>query len=702
MNSPDTTAQRSAADLDATDELPALDPAAYEAQVLAGDAAQAPASGPRGTGEVPPAAAVDEDDGDDAMPPVPDADVMLEVERWIVQKSEELRAQQAALSLAQRERTAGMARADALSRELGETSANLEALNRRLQILEDELTGERQVGQRRAAELVEAQREAARRAEELTAARAAEERQAAAAAALQALLEQRSGALETLNRTHDALGAERERAAAQLAELESRLVDSENRERNAQGSIEAQSRAHAELTQRLQDETRTREGLTAERELLQAQLASCIERLHSRESYRTIYQSSIGELDAELASTRLRATEQEIRANRLAAELEQVERQLQGAVRERDEARQANDRAVSLQVSERGESERACSALESRLAGLTSEYADARARLLAVEATLADTQRRAEAQVLAGATAAERLRMTELEIASRQAELAGARLESERDRASLSELSAALARSQTLLAEQTRLLEARESEARTMTASHAEHTALINSLRGEIEELSARVTPSEAERQALEARVAALMKELVDSGSRLARGELMNVQLRATVKQLHQSLAERDAELQRAARIASTHAYALGRVQSSFDELGRGSTASEAGLAHTQTSILTRIDGGQNHSFVLRGRTTIGRDPDNDLPLPINSVSRYHAVLIPAFRSALLQDLGSTNGVLVNRRRVRCARLEHGDVITLGEAKLRYTVTPLPTSAASPGPTPPRRRPQPH
>lgn len=170
--------------------------------------------------------------------------------------------------------------------------------------------------------LVEAQREATRRAEELTAARAAEERQGAAAAALQALLEQRSGALETLNRTHDALAAERERVAARLAELERRLLDSENRERNAQGSIEAQSRAHAELSQRLQDETRTRERLTAERELLQAQLASCIERLHNRESYRTIYESSIGELDAELASTKRRATEQEIRANRLAAELE--------------------------------------------------------------------------------------------------------------------------------------------------------------------------------------------------------------------------------------------------------------------------------------------------------------------------------------------------------------------------------------------
>jgi pSer/pThr/pTyr-binding forkhead associated (FHA) protein len=117
-------------------------------------------------------------------------------------------------------------------------------------------------------------------------------------------------------------------------------------------------------------------------------------------------------------------------------------------------------------------------------------------------------------------------------------------------------------------------------------------------------------------------------------------------------------------------------------VQSSIDELGRGLTASEGAPAQTQASILTRIDGGQNHSMVLRARTTIGRDPDNDLSLAMASVSRRHAVLVPGFRSALLQDLGSTNGVLVNRRRVRCARLEHGDVITLGKAQFRYTVAP--------------------
>jgi hypothetical protein len=231
-----------------------------------------------------------------------------------------------------------------------------------------------------------------------------------------------------------------------------------------------------------------------------------------------------------------------------------------------------------------------------------------------------------------------------------------------------------------------------------MAASHDEQAALITALRAQMEELTARVATPEAERRALEERAAALTKEAAEVDSRFARLESMNVELRAAVKQLHASLAERDAELQRATRIASTNAYALGRVQSSIDELGRDLSDSEGAPPQTQASILTRIDGGRNHSFVLRGRTTIGRDPDNDLALETESVSRHHAVLIPAFRSALVQDLGSTNGVLVNRRRVRCARLEHGDVITLGKTQFRYTVTPVPVGAVSGSRTPPHRQ----
>ena len=591
MNPQQTTA-RPPVDLDATDEFPVLDAAAYEAEMASREAA---GGSPCAEAEPPPR---------DTAPPAAESDVMSAVEHWIAQKSEELRAQHDALSLSRRERTAAMVRAESLDRELAETSAK---------------------------------------------------------------------------RTQE------------LSELEARLRDSEARARDAQRTIEAQTQAHTELEKRVRRETRDRERLAAEIVTLQAQLANCVESLHSRESYRAIYESTLQELEAELAIVTLRTGEQEARANRLDTELKLSDRRREEAIRERDEARHLHETRITQHAAERGEGERKHSALESRLAALTAEHAAARAQLLAVEADLSAARQRAESEARARVSAAERQRELESAIASRQVELTDARLEIERNGALLADLTAALLKSQTMFSDQGRVLEEREAAASNMAASHAEQTALITSLRGQIEELATRLAAPDTERRALEERVAALTKEFAERDSRIARLESMNSELRATVGQLDALLAERDAELQRTTQIASINAQALGRVQSSIDELGRTLTTSEGAAA--QVSILTRIDNGQNHSVVLRGRTTIGRDRDNDLALAMRSVSRHHAVLIPAFRTAFIQDLSSTNGVRINQRRVRCARLEHGDLITVGEAQFRYTVAPAPAGATATGST---------
>jgi len=695
MNPPKTTA-RPTVDLDATDELPVLDPAAYEAEVLARESA-AP-SDDRATTEsdTPAAESPTPDRGvPNTAPQAGHSDVMSAVEHWIAEKTEELRAHHDALSIAQRERSAAVARAGALSRELAETSANFEALNGRERAVAEALAREQEAAQHRAAELDAARREAVELAQQLADARAAEMRQNAALAASGALLEQRSGELQALQRTHETLIADQQRITRELSELETRLRDGEARERNAQRTIDAQNLTHTELTQRAQHETSARERLATEVKALQGQLANCIESLHTRESYRTIYESTLQQLDAELAAAKLQTAEQEARANQLHAELQSRDRGLQDAVRERDEARHLHDTAITQRATEQSEGERRLSSLESRLAELTAEHADARAQRLAMEASLAAALQRAEAEAVASAAAAERLRELESAIASRQAELTHARLEIERNRALLADLTAALLKSQTMFSDRGRLLEDREAAASAMAASHAEQTAQMTLLRGQVEELTARLATPDAERRALEERVAALTKELAESDSRGIRLEAMISQLRATIGQLDTLLAERDAELQRATQVASMNAYALGRVQTSIDELGRTLTASEAASAQAQVSILTRVDNGQNHSVVLRGRTTIGRDRDNDLALAMRSISRHHAVLIPGFRTAFIQDLSSTNGVLVNQRRVRCARLEHGDMISLGEAQFRYTVTPAPVGAVSTGSTGP-------
>ncbi len=695
---PSNTPARSSVDLDATDELPVLDAAAYEAELLSRESTE-PADGSTTISEAPTAATQPAPIQPSANPApvVADGEVMSAVERWLMEKTEELRAHHESLSLAQSERSAAVTRADALSRELAEKTAALEALDGRERALAEALNSEQEAARRHTIELDEARREVERLTQDFADARAAEMRQSAALAASAALLQQRSAELQALQHAHAALTADRQQAAQQLSELQARFGELEARERRAQQTIEEQTRGQTELTCRSQQEAIDRERLATEVKALQAQLASCLESLQSRGSYRVIYERGLRELDAELAAATARTAEQESRASQLEGELQALHRQLEDALREREEARHSHEAHIAERAAEREAGERQRGELESRLAEMTAKHGAAATQLLPLESALTAARQRSAADAAAGSTAAERVRELESEIASRKLEMNEAHVEGERNRELLADLTAALVKSQTMLSDQSRLLEEREAAANGMAASHAEQTALVAKLRREVAELAARLATPEAERRALEERLAALTREIAERDSRLSRLESPNSELRARVAQLNTSLAEREAELQRATQIASMNAYALGRVQSSIDELGRTLTTREDGSSQTQVSVLTRIDNGQNHSVVLRGRTTIGRDRDNALPLAMRSVSRHHAVLIPAFRTAFVQDLRSTNGVLVNQRRVRCARLEHGDMISFGEALFRYTVTPTPAASASAGSSNPVR-----
>jgi hypothetical protein len=68
----------------------------------------------------------------------------------------------------------------------------------------------------------------------------------------------------------------------------------------------------------------------------------------------------------------------------------------------------------------------------------------------------------------------------------------------------------------------------------------------------------------------------------------------------------------------------------------------------------------------------------IGRGLAAELRLDESSVSRRHAILVPRPSGARILDDRSSNGTLVNGRRVSQADLNNGDVIVLGRVVLRY------------------------
>jgi hypothetical protein len=68
----------------------------------------------------------------------------------------------------------------------------------------------------------------------------------------------------------------------------------------------------------------------------------------------------------------------------------------------------------------------------------------------------------------------------------------------------------------------------------------------------------------------------------------------------------------------------------------------------------------------------------IGRGLSAELRLDDSSVSRRHAILVPRSSGARILDDRSSNGTLVNGRRIQQVELHNGDVIVLGRVLLRY------------------------
>ena len=84
-----------------------------------------------------------------------------------------------------------------------------------------------------------------------------------------------------------------------------------------------------------------------------------------------------------------------------------------------------------------------------------------------------------------------------------------------------------------------------------------------------------------------------------------------------------------------------------------------------------------RVD-GRTELLGSRG-AVVGRSRDADVVIDDPNVSRRHAEVRPSGGSWIVRDLGSTNGVKVNGRRIQGPQsLKRGDVIELGTARVTF------------------------
>ncbi|MEJ2142093.1 MAG: FHA domain-containing protein, partial [Gammaproteobacteria bacterium] len=70
-------------------------------------------------------------------------------------------------------------------------------------------------------------------------------------------------------------------------------------------------------------------------------------------------------------------------------------------------------------------------------------------------------------------------------------------------------------------------------------------------------------------------------------------------------------------------------------------------------------------------------RTTVGRKPSNDITLDDPTVSGNHAVFLN-LKNIYIEDLNSTNGTLLNGKKVNKRQLEHGDVVRIGHHEMKF------------------------
>jgi pSer/pThr/pTyr-binding forkhead associated (FHA) protein len=79
------------------------------------------------------------------------------------------------------------------------------------------------------------------------------------------------------------------------------------------------------------------------------------------------------------------------------------------------------------------------------------------------------------------------------------------------------------------------------------------------------------------------------------------------------------------------------------------------------------------------YKFLLKFKnTSIGRNPNNNIVIDNTAVSSEHAVITSDGSKFTIKDLGSKNGIFVNKKLVKTCKLFNGDIITIGKHEIVF------------------------
>jgi pSer/pThr/pTyr-binding forkhead associated (FHA) protein len=108
-------------------------------------------------------------------------------------------------------------------------------------------------------------------------------------------------------------------------------------------------------------------------------------------------------------------------------------------------------------------------------------------------------------------------------------------------------------------------------------------------------------------------------------------------------------------------------------------DVAPSSDSGRSGAAVGTLSPARYLVADDGETFALRGDVThVGRGIAADVRLDDHTVSARHAIIVARAAAVRILDDRSTNGTVVNGRRVDESELRDGDVVVLGRVVLTY------------------------
>jgi hypothetical protein len=710
-------------DLENTDELPVLDVAAYEAKLRSGDT----------SGESPPPGAPQtgwDESQSRPLAELPPADTLRDIEAWIAAQELRVQTHDCALAELRAAHTAAQARADNLALELEVSQKALHTALCRANDGERLALEHRTAAQAAEARAAQLQAELGKTTQELA---IAGERVAAATTELArthqslAARAQEQGELQQrqaeLKRALDERSNRMEQVESELASLRAHIAESD-----------CELAQRAERIAAIQQESDLRQSavtdLAREREALAMRIACLAENAQSIEWKRNVWEDVWHKLDTELTDARGLLGRVEAERADLAAKIDKAcaelaKRDATIAHLEADHtarsatleelavshAREQQSNAVGVREL-RARCETLTTEIESlqernrrsteSVAAREVELAEARALRAALEGTLRTVQssdsahatRVAELETLA--TNLSHALQVQAEATERANALSEARereLIDERTR--VSTLHAELQSATRLASDRAVAVQASEAALNMQLEQHAarldqlaamEREASYQSekfanLQAELTEARALAEQAEASRPLLQNELRLVRSDLQLETERAGALDVAQRKLALELEWTRGALDERELQLRRLERYASTSAQVLSRIKVGI-ERGNINPPSETLEFPDDGATLIPLDDSDAPALPLGRHTTIGRARESDLRLKDSSVSRRHAVVTIGPKGTFIEDVRSVNGVTVNRQRIRHARLADGDVIELGLRRFRFTTPP--------------------